>query len=650
MLNKKIDNKPIKRLLLIVLIISVITVIYATLTYGRATIDSDVSLVYRFYKSVILNKNIYPNSWNAVNGEIYSFSRLPVNLIVLCFIKDRAFAIVFSNAIVLMLAIISTIWFSKKYLNNDSWIIIVILFCSFLFGDNARKILFFHGAYCPGIIIYTFILGLFWLIVLGENFNRHSIIIYCICLFCMILGGKRFIAEYLLPTIATLLIYYLFLTIKHEKYQIIKIALILMTPTALGIIIYKAICSTHNMNFGGNSNPSIDASNIIDNLKAIIVNIYSIFGYRSDRAIIYKMIAIFFCTMICLIIPLLQAINYKKISEKEKIFFIFTIIHNTELILIILFCGLLQTRYCLSTVFLCIVISSNYCYKNLIENNFTKLKGLVLCVFVLLTLGLCRDLIELTIGWSEKYAAQTQLGEVLLEHGISKGYASFWNAYPNEVYTDGKLTFGGVDIGEASLVKQYSNCDNSCYEYKKGKSCVLLSQEEWDYYYGVDGQYFIKDIIGEPIETFFIENPLFPELYNTSRFIVYVFEDDVCDKLTDGLKDGVLIPQELSANGAAIREQNIIKMEYGAVIHGPYKKISPGEYVVTYLGKDIIGCDIEIVSESMPSNVDYELVDRNNNEIVVYMKVKKYIEDIQFYIINNTEKTSLFYEIDIKKQ
>ncbi len=650
MLRERLDNRVLKLLLSILAIISVGTVIYATLTYGRATIDSDVSLVYRFYNSVISNKSIFPSSWNAVNGEIYSFSRLPINLLVLCFIKDTAFAIELSNVIVLILSVMSIIWFSKKYLNNDSWCLIVTLFCSFLFGENARRMLFFHGAYCPGVIVFTFVFGLFWLVVLGENKKRYSLIIYGVFLFLMILGGKRLIAEYLLPTVATYVIYYFFAKKDREKKQIIKSASLLLIPSVLGFVIYRLVCATHNMNFGGNSNPSIDFNGILINLKTVVVNIYSIFGYSSERTIIYKIVSLLFATLICLIIPIMQTIEYKKLSEKERILFVFMVIHNAELILIITLCGLLQIRYCLSTVFMCVVISSNYCYKKLTENRYSRLKTICVCGFVLITFGLCRDLVKLTTGWADKYAAQTQIGETLIEHGITKGYASFWNGYPNEVYTNGELVFGGVDLSEASLMKQYSNCDNSCYEYIKGKSCVLLTQEEWDYYYSVDGQYFINDLIGEPVEAFSIDNPLFADLYDTSRFIVYVFEDDVCDMLTDGLKDGVLIPRELSANATAKREKGTIKMEPDAVVHGPYKKIAPGEYLVTYKGKGIIECDIDIVSESLPNSVEYELVDRGDDEIKVKLTVSNYIEDIQFYINNNTNKICQFNEIDIVKQ
>lgn len=629
-----------------------LAVIYTTLTYGRAIINSDVSLVDRFYKAVVETKSIYPTSWNAVNGEVYAFTRLPISVLVLAFVKDKALAIVISNCILFTIAVAGVIWLTTKFFGNKSWLICVPLLCVYIFGDNARNMIFLHGAYCPGVLVYTFVFGLFWFDVLDENKSKARTALYSFLLFLMILGGKRHVAEYLLPTIAVFVFYIVFMKKNIEnRTTIIKMsALKLFIPSALGYALYKYVCSTHNMNFGGNSNPSLELGidHLVTNIKIAVSNIYENFGYSSDRTIVYKIVAITVGTLIWIVIPVLQAFEYKKLNEKEQIFFLTALVHNVELFLVIIVCDMLQARYTLSTIFMCLMVSGNYIYKKLAQLEFKKLRVAIVCLFALVSLGLCRDLVRHSIGWNDKMNAQKQIAEELVAHDIAKGYASFWNGYPVEVYSNGKITFGGVDISEASLMKQYSNCDNSCYEYMEGKSCVMLSEKECDDLRNVLGDGFIHQIIGDPSEVFEIVNPLFQELYGTNKFIVFVFDKDVCDRLTDGLKDGVLSPRELFFNMMGTRTDDMIELMPGGIIHGPYKKIASGNYKVVYKGEGLGECGVSITSESSQESIEYSIESQNQDEIILNVEIKNYIEDIQFYLTNDGTENCKFYEIEIE--
>ena len=105
MIKRIKKSGPVNGLLLFIVIICFISVVYTTLTYGRCIINSDIALVSRFYDAVVRTGSIYPKSWNAVNGEIYAFTRLPVNVLMLSIIKNRALAIVISNCIMYSIAL-----------------------------------------------------------------------------------------------------------------------------------------------------------------------------------------------------------------------------------------------------------------------------------------------------------------------------------------------------------------------------------------------------------------------------------------------------------------------------------------------------------------------------------------------------------------
>jgi len=651
---KKIKNSPMIVFLAGVALISYASVIFITLTYGQVTVDSDISLVYRFYRSVVDNKSIYPESWNAVNGEVYAFTRLPVNVLLQFLMSNKLLPILLSNVILFTVSNLGFIWLARKHFGNNSWLFCIPAYSLFLCSKNARTMIFLHGAYGPMIIIFTFGFGLFWMSMLKENHWIRATVIHSLMLFLMILGGKRHLAEYLLPTIITVVLYLLFINKSKEVRKRIsaKSALALLIPSVLGFALYKYVCSTHNMNFGGNSNPNagIGIGVLFDNFLASMGRLYSLFGYNPDKKLVFNILAVTICTLVCIVVPVLQAIEFKKLNDKEKTYFLFAVVHNLELLAAIVLFDMNQPRYMLSTAFIWIIVSSNYCFKKLSGISKSQIRAVVVGLFVLVSAVFCRDLLKLSVNWQDKVAEKKSISQQLVDHGITKGYASFWLGYPNEVYSNGKLTFGGVDVADASLIKQYSNCDNSCYEYQKGKCCVLLSQKECEFLVGTLGADYINKLIGEPIDTFEITGQYLNELYETDKITVYIFEDDVCDRLTDGLRDGVLNPREMVYNQLGTRTDDAIYLNQGGIIHGPYKKIAPGDYTVTYKGDNLETCEAYVMSEQAQNCIEYSEVSRTDDEIVLELSVSNYVEDVQFYLINNDEDEVAFNEIVIENR
>lgn len=646
-------NKNTTRIALcLIALVSFLSVIYTTLTYGRVVINSDVSLVSRFYDAMRSTGSIYPNSWNAVNGEIYAFTRLPVNVLMLAVIKDRALAIVISNCLIFTVSLLGVVWLTKRFFGTDAWLVFVPFFSVFLCGNEARGMIFLHGAYCGFIIIFTFVFGLFWTGVIDNKSSKVVIVLHSVILFLMILGGKRHVAEYLLPTIATLIIYLLFINrSRNDKLLVIRnSALKLLIPAILGYLLYILVCSSHNMNFGDNSNPSLSGGlqHIVGNIGVIFINLFTLFGYSEERRLIINVVAISVSLLACVIFPVLQAIEFKKLNEKEKIYFVFTIMHNAELLIVILLGNMLQPRYLLSSVFLLLIVSANYFYKKLMVLNNIWIQNITVIIFLLVTAYFCRDVLKLTYGWQDKYYAEKDLAQQLVDNGITKGYSSFWLGYPNEVYSNGELTFGGVDIADASFMKQYSNCDNSCYEYKDGKCCLILSAEEYETLVGLHGMSFMNTFVGEPIDVLAFSSPYYKDLYKTGGLVVYIFENDICDRLSDGLKDGVLTPREMTFNMVGTWSEDKIEIAKDGILHGPYKKIAPGKYQVKYFGENLDKGEVDIMSEASPDSIEYTIVSQKKDEIEIELFVDKYVDDVQFYLTNNSKEVISFNRIKIK--
>lgn len=104
-----------------------------------------------------------------------------------------------------------------------------------------------------------------------------------------------------------------------------------------------------------------------------------------------------------------------------------------------------------------------------------------------------------------------EFNQELISHGLTKGYATYWNAYSNEVYSDLQISFGGVSIYENSITPFYWLVDSDVYEAEDKNTFLLLNKEENDMI-----NYNLSNICGEPIENFIVQG-----------MYVYVFDHDI---------------------------------------------------------------------------------------------------------------------------
>lgn len=656
MRNKRFAGKDFTyAILLIICVIAVLSALYTCLTYGQVCMDSDTAINYRYYKGMKLTGSIYPKTWNAANGEICSFDRLPVNVLMLALIKNPIIATALTSAISFLLVCLSMIWLSEKFFDNKSWVVAIPILAVYMSGKVSRDMFLFQSGYCFTLIAIIFAAGLFLKISTSDDkANIKDIIAHCLMLFLMMVGGIRYAIEFILPLAATVFVYCVYRAIHKEKTAKIvkKSGALLIVPAALGYILYRVICSTHNMNFGTNSNPTIrlDFEYIASNFSKTINNVLSLFGYSIYNRTIVNIAIVVVAGLICVVIPVMQLIQYKDMTQNELNFFVFGFMHNAELLLAIIVGGLTEERYLLSSIGILVVVSANYIYKVIGNIKFKAIKYALIALHLLFTLFLCRDLLKLTKDWQDKFEAKQEISQQLIDNGITKAYATYWMGYTNELYSKGKLTVGGVDISQGSFKKQYSNCDDSAYYKKNGKSCLFLSEEEVAQLISSLGDNFADRTVGEPVDVLTFEGPYLQELYGTEKIYAYVYDEDICDKLTDGLRDGKLIPTEMDYNMVGSRTDESIYLTQGGMVHGPYARISPGSYLVNIEGKDIKNCKTDVVSFNNPDAIEFEVTSQTEDEITIDLEISNYVDDIQFYLINEEDITVEFHDIIIDEK
>ncbi len=650
----KFKNNITQIVSLIVCFTAIVSLVYTSLTYGQVRLESDTCMPYRFWNSMKMNNyNLFPKSWNFANGELYIFSRFPICIILLNLFTNPIYAIVTASVVTVLLVCMVIVWLSKTIFECDSWTVIITMFCLYICSDEARDMIIFQAGYNTTFISVGVLVALFIRIVNSTSIKKRDVVIYSAIFTLTMMGGTRFAAEFMLPGIATVIATLLYdkVFLKKSNFKfLVQSLLLLLVPSIFGFSIYKVLCATHNMVYGTNSNPTIrlNIDFIWGNIRETINNTLSIFGYSIYNRDVVNWTIVLVVIFIIVILPIAQLVDYKKMNKEEVLFFVFCFMHNAEMFSLIVFSGLVQERYLLSSVFLSIIVSGNYLYK-LINRLHFGISVFILGFYIMFTAFLCRDLLKLTSSWQKKLELKTAIVNELVEKGVKKAYATYWMGYPFEVYSEGQITVGGVDFTQGTFVKQYSNNDNSVFEAKDGKSCIILSEDEVQKMIDNLGDNYIDRMVGEPSDVLEIDSLEYKELDDFSRMKIFIFDEDICENLSDGIRDGVLTPKEMDYNKMGSRTDDAIYLINGGIVHGPYASIAPGKYTVTISGTFLNNCTSEIVSASNPNVIKYVVDAQNSKEIRMTLTVENYVDDLQFYLINLGDETVEFYGVNIEE-
>lgn len=178
-----------------------------------------------------------------------------------------------------------------------------------------------------------------------------------------------------------------------------------------------------------------------------------------------------------------------------QFFFIFGMIHNLEMIIMVIFTNKFVPRYLLTTVHVCEIITAVYLFNHLKTEHVKKCFLIVFTrIVAIYSLALYLD----SKGWADRLASYRIISEELVNHGLHKGYAFYWNAYNNEVYSNLQLEMAAVGGDAAVLNGEYRwLVDNDRFEASDGETFLILSASENEQY----GQ-FVAPTFGAPKESF----------------------------------------------------------------------------------------------------------------------------------------------------
>ncbi|MBP5597674.1 MAG: hypothetical protein J6Y02_20045 [Pseudobutyrivibrio sp.] len=482
-----IKKKSIGTLFIAVCVESLLLVIYSILTYGQTFIHSDVATPILLWESIVKNRNIFPASFNYANGDIWFLSLQLFCAIPSLFIKSQSLVRMLASAQFVIVAVLGIVYASKKLFKNNSWSLIVPII--FLMITGQRSMLIYEAGYISLVLWLTLVPSLFYIVINGKT--KLGIVQFILMTALVTASPLRYAAELILP----LFLAYIYVEFIAEKVEftfksvlesMIKPAVLLAVPTVIGSILYSWLCSWHNMNVTDTSSTVFVASvgEIWQNIQSSVLNLYSCFGYFGGISLfslegISNLISIVLCTLVCIVVPYLQLKRLKNESKSVQYFYVFAMVHNAVLFMTCVFFGQVAVvRYLLTTVVLFIVISARYIYVYWLKEDIVGrvlAYSFIFCVIIeggLITSG--------TFGWQDALAHKKELAKILEDNDLKKGYATYWNAYNNEVYTDLEVDFGAVLIESDGLSPFYWLVDDSAFTPEYEKTFLLLTPEEHD--------------------------------------------------------------------------------------------------------------------------------------------------------------------------
>lgn len=510
--------------------LSICLISYSILTYGQTIIHSDTATATLLAKSILNHHSLFPKSWNYANGDIWLFASNLFCMLPMKLMSNQSMARMIGSLIFVLLTFAVIIWQSKKFFHDDSWVISIPVLVVFLHSlKDPGGMLFYQASSTNNLLQFPLLIMLLYNIycdrITGKK-KMRSIFFYCLIMITYTIGGIRAGADLVVPCIGTCMVMVYVEIVILGKKRSLRNPLVAFGATlisaAVGIFIYKWLCTWHNVNNSVNNEMVFAQSLPIvwENLKTVLINHFSLFGYIGGISAfstlgLRNFVAIILCAMICFVVPILQLLKIKEEKEEVQFFYCYVLIHNLEFFVVCSFLQKLEPRYALPIVLGWVFVSARYiCANWLTQKN--KIRSWVwVCLFAISVSIGGKALFSESKNWDTVLNGKKVFANTLVEHGVSKGYAGYWNAYSTEIYSDLNVEFGAINLDGQRIVPFYWLVDSDIFQAEDNiKSCLILDEGE----NAIIGEN-INELLGMPSKVILSDG-----------MYVYIFDYDIVER------------------------------------------------------------------------------------------------------------------------
>lgn len=630
-------------------------VAYSIFTVGLTNVHSDAAAELTALDTIFRNKDLFPKDWVYGNGDINLMRNQIFLVIPMLLCKNWAVAKSVSALITIVLAAVALVLFGEKY-TEDKFYLIAIPIILVGFSGITRDVVIYSGMY-DSIIIYACIfIALLWKIY-SEKASKIEKVLWCILLTLVTIGGSRWIAEYTLPFILTVLaVNYLdYLKGKSINIKRILISLVyVLIPSGVGLAIFGYVNSKCDFFFYNKSNLVLaeDLETLGKNIITTFKNFYICFGFTGDAPVVSlrgfrSVTSLLLCTLVCIFVPCLQIRRFKEENSKTQFWLLYGAIHNLLIAIVVVLTDKDMEYYLISSIFVCIIISSRYIYVRWIKSNnlnCTLLIGLFLVAIVVE----CASLLKTSAGWKERYEGQKKIVSVLEGRGLTKGFAGFWNSFTQTAYSNGNIRMGAVKFEENFIYSNLLLEDKSVFIPDEEKTFLLLTEQEY-----VDYKFYIDCVLAPCDYSEIISDiPLYnfeeKEWDNHCDLYLMEYNYDIATKINNGILDGVIYTNEMIPSGAfEVKDEEVI-LSQGGILYGPFNIMYAGNHVLK-----IVGDNVQDLSYSITCSGDSVVIpsvenSRENNELILAIDVEQNTDDFSIKLVNEKESEVTIEKIEIQ--
>ena len=556
-------------------VLFIATVIYM-FTIWNLGFHSDMASANMLAREQIRTGQWFPETWNWSTGitiASYNILIIPLSLFTGNQLVLRNLAVL----IVLVTVLILLRHLSKKKLQSNFYLV----FLCFFFSDTSpavRSMAFAEAAYLwwmlKSVLLFVLIFKAF-----EQQFavkSKKWLVWLLLYIMYLSLGGILSMAYYMIPLLGSMVLYVLlehweasFESIKGELRRWMKVIAAVLLSVAAGLIAYRALVA----HTGFQSGTNITYPETSDLANKFVQFILSAIGYQTgvslfsleglmNAVILFGFVAVIVCCVLLFTryreqpFPIKLMMHFGLLVNAIHLYFIFA---NYCL-------NLGEIRYFFRPMMFLWLLAAYYIDTYILSKGFLP-KAVAMVAIAAFSLPYMLAGIPQLVQYPQAREEQMSLVNFLKDHDLKHGYATFWNAGKNMVFSDFEIEIGGVQLNDKIerflWLSSDTTYDPDAYE---GESFLLLTQEEDTLYSQSSGM----ASLGE-----------WQERLTHGAYVIYTYPYNIAknDFMGQNLYGSIL--GYLHTSDAAMRQADgTVSLSAGQVIYGPYITLDAGRYEV----------------------------------------------------------------------
>ncbi|MDK9692911.1 MAG: hypothetical protein OEL19_01530 [Sulfurimonas sp.] len=499
--------------ILIIALNSLFLFYYQAFIY-RGFFNSDAAIANILAQEIISQNSYYPQSWWYVNGDIWTFYK-------------HTFAIIFTllglhaydvHTLTVISFFLFSLWLTFAYLRKigieDESILIALIGLSTLYSPMYIREVLGESAY---IWYYSAIIGYLYALKLLQNREKTllaAFLIFSISLFFVAENPSRFAIYFLAPLFAPFVLFHEYIEIRYKKFL-----LYLFAGLALGILYRYFILQHIQMQAGAEKTFLIPFEELPQHIWRSFGGLWNFYGgIWEDKApfvsfgSVVMLLKLLCATAIFFAPPFYAIKNRDALSAFERytialgysgFFIIFGIYAITSLHVDGLYAAKENIRYIIPFVLLISVANG------IVWKFFSKRVKFLLLFSILLSYLSIQSTLQKDVS-AKIIEQREEVIKILLDNGVTKGYAPYWHSHVFTVLSDNKVEIRPLeDLNYKREAGAWLSSSSWYDKTDKGGSFILMPSEKIEPFERATKEYNLR----EPTKTITLE-----------RYKIYLFD------------------------------------------------------------------------------------------------------------------------------